>query len=438
MYSENGGQLRAELSTLLRQHRIQQRLGGAGSHTIPETTTVDERQLLGEQIVRYRHSALVWSRQAVRAANPRVNLSSTRTRPRGPAEELSHRLDITIERSSGPPTLEELTTTQPFAMVETWRNVARAATLGEHDFDAGLGYGRLSQAQCRTFLKDAADVVRGIVALDRRYGNVPGWQSLKDAGWLGKAAETCSTFAGDGDPDYTIDHRGWRPRLARVDGPGLPGFVGVLQAENNLLVELAAFPDARNLRLILDSQRIVSRAAAALNGAIASGVADAWKARGATYLRLIHATRDVGGLLGSGGPAAGEAALAATRIQHLDQIGGAPDATAIRHLDRLFGGIDQRIADVIQHGANDRIYFTRVPLPRLDTTASATITPTRHRYTPITADVCPDLLDTVRFELRPKVSAPKATSQAGASREEFTAALVHRPEPRRTQPDLSM
>ena len=47
-------------------------------------------------------------------------------------------------------------------------------------------------------------------------------------------------------------------------------------------------------------------------------------------------------------------------------------------------------------------------------------------------------LDTVRFELRPKVSAPKAPNHAGASREEFTAALVHRPEPRRTQPDLSM
>ena len=50
MYAENGGHLRAELSTLLRQHRVQQRLGGAGSHTIPETTTADERRQLGEQI----------------------------------------------------------------------------------------------------------------------------------------------------------------------------------------------------------------------------------------------------------------------------------------------------------------------------------------------------------------------------------------------------
>ena len=30
MYGENGGLLRAELSALLRQHRIQQRIGGEG------------------------------------------------------------------------------------------------------------------------------------------------------------------------------------------------------------------------------------------------------------------------------------------------------------------------------------------------------------------------------------------------------------------------
>ncbi len=30
-------------------------------------------------------------------------------------------------------------------MVETWRQAARAAALGEHDFAAGVGYGRLSE-----------------------------------------------------------------------------------------------------------------------------------------------------------------------------------------------------------------------------------------------------------------------------------------------------
>jgi hypothetical protein len=103
MYAENGGLLRAELSTLLRQHRVQQRLGGAGSHSIPETTTVEERRLLGEQIRRYRHSVLLWCAQAARAANPQMNLTGTSTRTRGPAEELRHRLDVAIKHSGQVP-----------------------------------------------------------------------------------------------------------------------------------------------------------------------------------------------------------------------------------------------------------------------------------------------------------------------------------------------
>ena len=63
---------------------------------------------------------------------------------------------------------KELTPEQAFPIVETWRQAARAAALGEHDFDAGLGYGRLSDAQCMTVLKDAAEVTRALVGLDRR------------------------------------------------------------------------------------------------------------------------------------------------------------------------------------------------------------------------------------------------------------------------------
>ncbi len=39
MYGETSGMLRDALGELLRQHRIQQRIGGAGLHTVPETTT---------------------------------------------------------------------------------------------------------------------------------------------------------------------------------------------------------------------------------------------------------------------------------------------------------------------------------------------------------------------------------------------------------------
>lgn len=438
MYAENGGQLRAELSTLLRQHRVQQRLGGAGSHTIPETTTADERRLLGEQIGRYRHSALVWCVSGVRAANPRMNLQGTSTRTGGPAEELRHRLDVAISSSSELPGLDELTAKQPFAMVESWRQVARAATLGEHDFDAGLGYGRLSQVQCMTLLKDASDVARGLVGLDRRYSNIPGWRPLKEAGWLGRAAETCSTFAGYDEPDYTIDLRGWQPRPTLVEGPALPGLTGVLQAQHNLLVHLGEFPDARSLRLVLDSQRIVSRDAATFDTRAATD----WSRRASTYLRLIRATNDVGGMVGNGGPAAGEAALAASRIEQFAravQAGNeAADSGPLRHLAHLGREIDERITQVIQHGAHERLYFARVPIPRIDTNAGGIVKPTRQRYAPITADITPELVEIVRDELRPKPSAPTAPKRAAASRDDLAAALVHRAEPRSAQPGLSV
>ena len=90
MYGTNGRQLREELTMLLRQHRIQQRLGGPGSHTIPTTTTPEQREQLGEQIQRFRHAILAWCLHAVAAANPRAGLESTSSR--GPAEELKFRL----------------------------------------------------------------------------------------------------------------------------------------------------------------------------------------------------------------------------------------------------------------------------------------------------------------------------------------------------------
>lgn len=161
-------------------------------------------------------------------------------------------------------------------------------------------------------------------SLDRRYSNIPGWQPLKDAGWLARAAETCATLAGYDEPDYTIDLRGWQRRRTLVEGPGLPGLNGVLQAQHNLLVHLGEFPDARSLRLVLDSQRIVSRDAATFDPHAATD----WGRRASTYLRLIHATNDIGGMVGNSGPAAGESALAARRIEQFTRSVHAGTATA--------------------------------------------------------------------------------------------------------------
>lgn len=57
MYGENGALLRAELSALLKQHRVQFRLGGGGSRSVPVNTSKDERQEIGKQIRRYRRAS---------------------------------------------------------------------------------------------------------------------------------------------------------------------------------------------------------------------------------------------------------------------------------------------------------------------------------------------------------------------------------------------
>jgi hypothetical protein len=408
MYGENGGQLRAELTALLHQHRIQHRLGGQGLYTVPESTTVDERKNLGEQIGRYRQAVLVWCLQAVRGANPRIDLEGTTGRHRGPAEELRFRLEAAITKSTAClPPLEELAAEQTLPMVETWRRVARAAALGEHDFDAGIGYDRLSDAQCKTVLKDAAEVARAIVALDRRYSNIPGWHSLKDRGRLGRAAELCAVFAGDDEPDYTVDLRGWRPAPTSIDGPALPGITGVLQAEHNLLVHLGKFPDAHSLRVVLDSQRIVSRAASGLTEPNDPQRAAKWRVRESTYHRLIHETRDLGGELGNGRLAAGQGSLVATRIQRL-LAADVADPTPLRQLDPLFARVDDQISQIIEHGAKERLYFLRVPFPHVDERAAGLVKPTRERYIPITSPVGANLIAIARTD-PPQTDRDEAT-----------------------------
>jgi hypothetical protein len=430
MYGENGGQLRVELTTLLRQHRIQHRLGGRGLHTVPERTTVEERKMLGERIRRYRQMVLVWCLQAVRAANPRINLEGSSGRTHGPAEELCRRLAAAVEASDATlPSLEEVTTPQAFAMVETWRLAARAAALGEHDFGAGVGYGRLSNDQCMTVLKDAAEITRALVGLDRRYANIPDWQSLKDRGRLGRAAEACASFAGYDDPDYSVDLRGWRPPANLDQGPRRSGIPGILQGEYNLLVELKRFPDAHSMRLVLDSQRIVSHETAIRARSTDPELADKWEGRSRTYKAVIDETRNIRGRLGNGGPAAGQAAIVAARAQKLARD-GAPDPKSLRRLDRLFTRIDARLTDVLAHGVAQRLYFLRVKLPRVVDQAGGLVQRARTRYVPIDSPVQTDLLQIVRSQLRPPPGRLRAPNGAARSRAEFEAAITHLPERR--------
>ncbi|MFT3871461.1 MAG: hypothetical protein QM714_02265 [Nocardioides sp.] len=333
------------------------------------------------------------------------------------------------------PTMDELVTEQPFALVDTWRQAARACVLGEHDFTNGVGYGRLSESQCLTVIKDAADVVRALVSLDRRYANIPGWHPLKDPGRLGRVAETCATWAGYWEPDYTVDLRGWRPEPTLIEGPGLPGITGVLQAQHNLLIHLGTFPTANNLRVVLDSQRIVSRETAHGLQPFDPTLAARWERRAETYGRLVHETRDLGGMVGNGGPAAGQGSIAAVRMEKLarDAI---TDPAQSRRLQRVSAGIDERICNVIERGVAQRLYFQRINVPGLNDHNGELVRVTRQKFVPITSPVQTDLLAIVRNDLRPTPIRRKAPKGATQSRLDFEAALHHRPPPRGASPDV--
>jgi hypothetical protein len=434
-YGENGRQVRAELTTLLRQHRIQQRLGGPGIHTVPETTTPEQRELLGEQIQRYRYAALAWCLHAVAAANPRINLEGTTARSRGPAEELRYRLKQSINFSNaGLPPLNELSTQREFPMVEGWRQVARAAVLGEHDFPGLMDYGRLSNAQCMTVLKDAAEVTRALVVLDKRYENIPGWIPIRERGRLDRAAQVCAVFAGYDEPDYSVDHKGWRPPPATIDGGPLPGIGGVLQAEHNMLVHLAQFPNALNLRRVMDGQRILSHEAARRAPNVAPDLIEKWLEREQTYKRLIDETRNVGGLVGKGGLAAAEAANAVGRLRHV-HVEEVTSPEPLRDLDKLFTRTDARIVAIIEQGVAERLYFASVKVPRIVGGTGELVSPARERYVPITSPIQSDLISITRHRLRPPPVAPAAPAGSHASREELRESIDHQPGPR-SHPDV--
>jgi len=316
MYGENGQLLRAELSSLLKQHRIQLRIGHAGTHMVPVTTTEEERAQIGEQVRRYRQSALIWCLQATIAVaqGAESRISPHATNPfRLPAAQhgglaaLHKALDQAVRTSTAPlPGMEELTTQHELPLVEHWRQVARAAALGEHDFDAGLGHGRLDDRQLHTLIGDIAATVRALVVLDQRYTAIPGWKRLHHPDRLGWAAMACALDASLDPPDYSIDMRGWRPKTKVITGPAKPGLLGVLQAEHNLTIRMQAFPSAMNLRLVVDSQRLLSGGLATRVQKVEPALHEAWVAREQTYIALQRELRNVGGRVGTGGLAVAE------------------------------------------------------------------------------------------------------------------------------------
>jgi len=436
MYGENGHLLRAELSSLLQQHRIQLRICGPGTHTVPATTTEEERARIGEQVRRYRQSALVWCLQATGAVADGADsrLSPRATNPfRLPAAQhgglaaLHQALERAVRVSTASlPAVEELTTQHELPLVEHWQQVARAAALGEHDFDAGLGHGRLDDRKLHTLIGDIAATVRALVVLDARYSTTPGWERLDHADRLGWAALACALDASLDPPDYSIDLRGWRPKSKVITGPAKPGLLGVLQAEHNLTIRMQAFPSAMHLRLVVDSQRLLSAGLATRVQKVQPALHEAWRDRENTYVDLQRALRNVGGNVGVGGLAVAEGSNAWNRLKALPPSEPL-DPRILHAFTTLFTKLDARIAEVVEEGIQRKAYFLRVKAPEIATGSGRMVAPAKERSVPLAEADHTAIVELVRDRLRPTPQAPTPPPAAARSRAQLHAAIVHQP-----------
>lgn len=425
MYGETGTAMRAELAELLKQHRVQQRLGGP---------TREAREQLGAEIRAYRKSVLVWLSRAMRAAAPVTfsNMPPAQPNPfrsagsgtATPASELMRAIDLAKQQATAAPaTTDALSTPQANPVIEHWRLAARAAALAEHDTTEAVSV-QMTAGQAQALVGDIAAVTQALVVLDQRYKNTPGWEPLAQGARLGWAALAAAMDVSLGQPDYAVDQLGWRPKSKIIDGPARPGILGVLQAEHNLVIRMKTIPNATNLRMVVDSQRLLSVHLAPFAARIDENLATRWNERAKTYVQIQQELRGIGGLLGKGELAVAEGANAVARLKTL------PEATIVEPrvltgFQLLFNRIDTRIADVIEDGVAQGAYFRRVTLPRLVNGEGHLVRPVRERFVPITAATDIAVIKTVRDQLRPRQSLPSAGP--GSSRVELHSALIHRP-----------
>jgi hypothetical protein len=429
MYGETGTAMRQDLAGLLRQHRVQQRLGGP-----PEA-----REEAGLLIRQYRQTVLLWCSQAMRATSPLTfsNLAPAQPNPfravggggnsATPAGELARALELARQQSTAlPATSEQVTTPTGHDVIERWRESARAASLAEHD-TANEVAERMTAGQAQVVVGDVAAITQALVVLDQRYRNTPGWEQLAQSARLGWASLAAALDVNLRQPDYTVDELGWRPKTKIIEGPVKEGILGVLQAEHNLVVRMKSFPNAANLRYIIDSQRLLSRRLVPFAGRIDPRLAEVWSDRADTYATLQQQFRRIGGRLGKGGYAAAEGANTVSRIKAL------PTDTVVEPrilggFQLLFGKLDRRIADVIEDGIDRCAFLQRVTLPRVVEGSGGLVAPVRERFMPVDRAANPELMETIRGRLRSRQE--RAVPTPGPTRADLHAALIHRPEPR--------
>lgn len=111
-------------------------------------------------------------------------------------------------------------------------------------------------------------------------------------------------------------------------------------------------------------------------------------------------------MAGNGGPAAGQAALAGSRMQHLPSLAH-PDPEHLLHLARLSRRIDAAVGRALEHGITQRVYLQRGALLDLHEDPAGTTAPT---YQPVTPDLRSALRTTLRDTLGIVIAPPPPSS----------------------------
>lgn len=400
-YGENAGVIRDELTALLGHHRIQQRIGGKGLPSSPESTTQNEREELGRSIRRYRFALLVWCSQALRSMGDKTEPPRERSEQTA-VEQLESLIASNLVGGPGDLRLLDLLTDAPrFELIAGWQRAARAAAVGEHDFSNGVDRGRLSAAQIATVTRDATLVIQALTVLDTRYALIPGWKPLLRRGRLVAAAREVLDSIPSEYADASVDDRGRRPRPVHMSSEGARGLHAAVIAQHNLAVTLSSLPTALNLRRVMSLQALASREAARRTPRSQPDLADAFLERATVYRQLLSNCRNLAGLVGDGGDAVIEShrMLAALRDSQVSARSTEPEPFEV--LRRLFAAVDARTAVLLERGLADRNYFVSVTVPRLGTDRVGGVVQPRLRYMPADTQPGDPILPLVRSRLRP-------------------------------------
>ena len=424
-YGDVASRLRETMTWLLERRRITQQLGGPGSFRIPVTTTDADRLAMGEEIQRYRAAVLTYCLEAVRGATPTADLDG-KDRLRDPAVALRYQLEVARSATPAHVQLSSLMRQRSrFELVLHWQDAARIAIEGEREI-AAVRHQPLSREQQAQLLKDAADLGRGLVVLDIRYKNVPGWHFLEQKGRLLAAATAVSECLRATDLGASVDHLGWRPTAGTIEGPAPPGLAGVLQAQHNVSVDLSHFPSAFHLRHVLAAQADLSRKSARLAESVGSSTKASSQERAALYRELVVASRLLGGELGAGQIAAVESANAVRRMA-FGPADGEDVERALAKLVHLNSRVDVKIAAAVEHGFREKLYFVAIKLPTLGRPGPDGIVRAAQKYISVHEPAQSRLFELSRERLRPAIAVTQTSAGDALTPRAVFEATVARP-----------